>query len=269
MRNFGIFMLTLIVTMVVMGEGAVAQTSSTEGAMRERTIHALAEGILDLTMGDRRRLAWTVCDQRLTGAAAEQHARELATIFVSEALNPPADQPQVTLDPFIMAAIAMQESALNRCAVGRQELRRLARAQAAAPDRRDPIPVRVIMQSLRSRDWREQNQIRGMDFGIVQVRYPGVYTQQAGIRRPEELFNPQVSIGILASNLRRALASCQAEPWSVREDARGNRVHPPMSCQQTYWVAHGARSRFRIANWRSVMRHYDRLEARRSEILGS
>jgi len=264
MRKCGIVLMFFVLTMMVTaGESTAQDVGNGELPDRTRVQEALSEGILDLAMGTERRLRWEVCGDRLhAGTTANAHAAELAGIFVSAAYDTPQGQPDVSLDPWILASIAFQESSFNRCAVGRQEVRRVVRAREAAGG--DPISVRDMMRQVRSSEWRRQHDIRAMDFGLVQVRFPGVYSR--GVRSPQELFEAERAVGILATNLRRSLAACRAHPWTVSEDATGVRVRPGLSCEQTYWSSHGERRRFRLSNWRSVMRHYERLAPRRAEV---
>lgn len=211
----------------------------------------LTEAILDLVTTPRRHLKWRSCGRELRGEEAKTEATRIASVIIAEA--------GTDLDPWMMAAQLMQESGLNACAFSSQEMRAYARTLGRRPTERD------IRRLLTSRRVREQHDIRGVDAGIAQFRWPGVIARRYGVTDPGELLEYTVSVRIFAQSLRdyRSRYCSGNQMLRVLQTTERNgqirvRTHQ-YRCNDVYWAIHnsGSFEGIRYQYITGVMRRYD------------
>lgn len=239
---------TLTLTLAILcSSTAFAQVDEQEG---------LTQAILDLTTTPRRHLFWKPCGERMRGDSSEAHAAasEIATAILREAGS--------DLNPFLMAAQMMHESGMNPCAFSNRESAEYSRSLGRRPNRTD------ILRLLRSSALREEHDIRAMDSGLAQFRWPGVVARNLGIESAEELLDIDTSIRIFASALRLYKTHCVETPVfhiTQSEDRPDGRVrvrHFEYSCSDHYWAIHnsGSAGSVRQQYIHNILRRYEIVE---------
>jgi hypothetical protein len=218
---------------------------------------ALTEAVLDLVQTPRRHLKWRSCGRELRGAEARAEAEAIAAAVAREA--------GTDLDPWMMLAQLMQESGLNACAFSSIEMRSYARTLGRRPTRED------IRRLLTSQRVREQHNIRGVDAGIAQFRWPGAIARRYGVTEAASLLDHDTSIRIFAQSLRDYRSRYCTQHPEVRithtHEVRGRirvRVHS-FRCADVFWAIHnsGSFERMRLAYITNVQRRFALIEARK------
>lgn len=196
---------------------------------------ALTEAILDMTTTERRHLWWRPCGERFRGRDPE--AREYARGLASTILDAAGDD----LDPWWMAAQLMQESGMNPCIFSSREFARYRRALGRRPDRRD------VLRLLTRPALRQQYEIRAMDAGLAQFRWPGAVARRVGIDAPEELLDTTTNVEAFAAALRLYRSECEDTPViaGTTTVGRGDRVRVRRyryACEDVFWAIHNSGS---------------------------
>lgn len=220
---------------------------------------ALTEAVLDLVQTPRRHLKWRSCGRELRGLEARAEAEAIAAAVAREA--------GTDLDPWMMLAQLMQESGLNACAFSSAEMRSYARSLGRRPTRED------IRRLLTSQSVRQQHNIRGVDAGIAQFRWPGVIARRYGVTQAAALLDHDTSIRIFAQSLRDYRSRYCTQHPEVRithtQDVRGRvrvRVHS-FRCTEVFWAVHnsGSFERIRLAYITNVQRRLAVIAERKLE----
>jgi hypothetical protein len=243
---------TLLVLFVLgSSQPAFAQAGTSEVSVLARAIHRIKTG-------ERGNLHWRECGRSLSADEALVRANEYATYLFAEREADPG------FSPWIGAAIAMQESSFNRCAISRDASRAFATRFEEEYDR-EPIEADYI-RFLRNRAWRSRMGVTSaFDAGLVQFRWPGTVATLVGMTDAGTLVEAQTSIRMLALSLQRYRTTCDTvrEFRGVHSVNRGDGtvrvVRYSIPCLDGYWVQHNSPASFNYRYYRNVMRRHEDL----------
>lgn len=218
----------------------------------------LARAILRIKTGERGTLNWRECGRHLSADEAQTRASEYANYLFSETSS------DAGFNPWIGAAIAMQESSFNRCAISREAgsafVTRLREEYGRDPSEAD------IVRLLRNPVWRSRMGVSSsFDAGLVQFRWPGTVARLVGMTDAGTLVQARTSVHMLALSMQRYRSVCETvrEFRGVhtvnRSDGTVRVVRYSIPCEDGYWVQHNSPSRFNYRYYRNVMRRHQDL----------
>jgi hypothetical protein len=226
-----------------------AQCAGAPGQVSAECLAAgLTEAILDLTTTPQRHLYWQPCGERFRGRDPEavSYAQRIARAVAREAGR--------DLDPWTMLAQLQQESGMNPCVFSSREFRLYRASLGRRPSERD------VLRLLTSSRLREQHQIRAMDAGLAQFRWPGAVARRVGITTPEQLLDIDTSVHAYAQALRRYRRACENTPvfQGTYLASSGRVVRWSYACTDVFWAIHntGSPTNIRYEYVSNVRRRY-------------